>query len=51
MATNKGLVDELTEIFHLFDKNGNGALDRDELAQILKSTGEAMDDEEMRARH
>merc|ERR1739838_1133009 len=39
--------EELSECFRVFDKNGDGMIDRDEFAEILRSTGESITDEEI----
>ena len=39
--------DELRERFKLFDKDGNGLIDRDELAIALQQLGEKLSEEEI----
>ena len=38
---------ELEERFKLFDKDGNGFIDRDELAQVMRQLGEKLSDDEI----
>ncbi|XP_067096733.1 troponin C, skeletal muscle [Osmerus mordax] len=38
--------EELSEIFRVFDKNGDGFIDREEFGDILTATGEPITDEE-----
>nr|DBA27807.1 TPA: hypothetical protein GDO54_008264 [Pyxicephalus adspersus] len=39
--------EELAECFRIFDKNADGYIDSDELAEILRSSGESITDEEI----
>uniref|UniRef100_A0A3Q1AXV3 Troponin C, skeletal muscle n=1 Tax=Amphiprion ocellaris TaxID=80972 RepID=A0A3Q1AXV3_AMPOC len=39
--------EELAECFRVFDKNGDGYIDRDEFALIIRSTGESISEEEI----
>merc|ERR1719447_1642545 len=39
--------EELSECFRVFDKNGDGMIDREEFALIIRSTGETITEEEI----
>ncbi|KAK1801754.1 hypothetical protein P4O66_022400, partial [Electrophorus voltai] len=39
--------EELSECFRVFDKNGDGFIDREEFGDILRSTGEPVTEEEI----
>uniref|UniRef100_A0A8C5R918 Troponin C, skeletal muscle n=1 Tax=Leptobrachium leishanense TaxID=445787 RepID=A0A8C5R918_9ANUR len=39
--------EELAECFRIFDKNADGYIDSEELAEILRSSGESITDEEI----
>ena len=38
---------ELEERFKLFDRDGNGLIDRDELQQVMRQLGEKLSDDEI----
>nr|P81074.1 RecName: Full=Troponin C, skeletal muscle [Protopterus dolloi] len=39
--------EELAEFFRIFDKNADGYIDAEELAEIIRSSGEHVTDEEI----
>lgn len=39
----------LKELFNYFDKNGDGAISREELDTVMKSLGKTLSDEEIKA--
>uniref|UniRef100_A0A0E9RJD3 Troponin C, skeletal muscle n=1 Tax=Anguilla anguilla TaxID=7936 RepID=A0A0E9RJD3_ANGAN len=39
--------EELAEFFRVFDKNGDGFIDREEFGEILRSSGEPVSEEEI----
>nr|XP_006643600.2 PREDICTED: troponin C, skeletal muscle [Lepisosteus oculatus] len=39
--------EELAEFFRIFDRNGDGYIDREEFGDILRSSGEAVTDDEI----
>ena len=44
---DKNQEQELQERFKLFDRDGNGLIDRDELATVMRQLGEKLTDEEI----
>ncbi|KAL6640476.1 hypothetical protein ACP70R_021599 [Stipagrostis hirtigluma subsp. patula] len=42
-----GAEEEIREAFHVFDKDQNGFITRDELAQVMKNLGEKLAEEEI----
>nr|2M97_A Chain A, Optimized Ratiometric Calcium Sensor [Opsanus tau] len=39
--------EELSECFRIFDKDGNGFIDREEFGDIIRLTGEQLTDEDV----
>mmetsp|Transcript_124873 Transcript_124873/g.176199 ORF Transcript_124873/g.176199 Transcript_124873/m.176199 type:complete len:251 (-) Transcript_124873:106-858(-) len=47
MGYDEDDIQELIETFRMFDKDGNGFIDKHELGEVMKSMGEEYDDDEL----
>ncbi|KAI8967427.1 putative calmodulin [Mycotypha africana] len=45
---NKEQIDEIRESFNLFDKNGDGTIDINELSQVMRNLGQEASDAEVK---
>merc|ERR1712087_210207 len=46
--TDKNTLEEIDRVFKLFDKDGNGTLEADDLSRVCKELGEEMSEEDVR---